>query len=119
MSLSMDPEVHAALTPLIADAPEPPVAGDVDSRRRGVSRLFDRILAARPPVEGVEVDAHTVTADDGAPLTAHWYRPAESNGHAAAVLYLHGGGMIFGLAEMGAMSRVYLSWQRGEDGRDG
>jgi acetyl esterase/lipase len=68
-----------------------------------VSRLFDRILAAQPPVQGVEVDTHTVTAGDGTPLTARWYRPAEPDEHGAAVLYLHGGGMIFGLTEMGAI----------------
>jgi acetyl esterase/lipase len=113
MPLSMDPQVLAALTPLVADAPEPPVAGDVETRRRGVSRIFDRVLAALPPVEGVVVDTHTVTAADGAPLNAHWYRRAESDEQGAAVLYLHGGGMIFGLAEMGAIyahgARAYVA----------
>ena len=40
----------------MAGVPEPPVVGDVESRRSSVSRLFDRVLASQPPVEGVEVD---------------------------------------------------------------
>jgi acetyl esterase/lipase len=65
--------------------------------------MFDYVATTWRPVTGVEVDRHTVTTSDGASLDLTWYHtPASRPG--SAVLYLHGGGMIFGLEHLG---RVY------------
>ena len=103
MALTIDPEVLAGLAPLLVDPPAAPAAGDVEARRRGVARFVEVALAASPEVDGVGVDEYRVTAADGAELGAHWYRPAEPFEAGPAVLYLHGGGMILGLSEMGAI----------------
>jgi acetyl esterase/lipase len=50
---------------------------------------------AQTPPEGVEVSDHRISAADGIELLARWYRPS-AGGSGAAVLYLHGGGMIVG-----------------------
>jgi acetyl esterase/lipase len=49
----------------------------------------------------VDVAHHTVTTTDGAELALTWYTPSESVLPGSAVLYLHGGGMIYSLAETG------------------
>ena len=75
--------------------------------------MFNAVLATRAPIDDVVVEPHTVRAADGTPLPAQWYRPAEPVADGPGVLYLHGGGMIFGLAEMGPMydygSRAYVA----------
>ncbi|MDT5017209.1 MAG: hypothetical protein QOD39_3369, partial [Mycobacterium sp.] len=48
---------------------------------------------------------HTLTAADGAQLDMSWYHTSEEQ-PGSAVLYLHGGGMIFGLEHVGAMYDV-------------
>jgi acetyl esterase/lipase len=50
---------------------------------------------AQPPADDVKITDYEVTTADGVTLLAKWYRrPASDTG--AAVLYLHGGGMIVG-----------------------
>jgi len=50
---------------------------------------------AQPTAGEVEIIDHEVTAADGTGIRARWYRlPSSTN--RAAVLYLHGGGMILG-----------------------
>ena len=50
---------------------------------------------AQPVAAKVDISDHGVTAPDGAALLARWYRQPSSE-TAAAVLYLHGGGMVVG-----------------------
>jgi acetyl esterase/lipase len=50
---------------------------------------------AQPIADKVEIVDHEVTAADGTPLLARWYRLPSSDSR-AAVVYLHGGGMILG-----------------------
>lgn len=59
-------------------------------------------MPTRQPVAGVQMHRYTVDAADGAALTVNWYRPVGPCGGGAA-LYLHGGGMILGLSELGAL----------------
>lgn len=112
MALQIDPQVLAQLGPVIAAAAErePAAVGDVATRRSYAGRMFDQLAASRSPVTGVEVRAYALTAADGAEVALHWYhRPGEAPPGSAA-LYLHGGGMIFGLRELG---RLYDSAARG------
>jgi acetyl esterase/lipase len=105
-TFAFDSQVLAELTPLLAMAkatPQPAI-GDVHSRRRSWTQLFDALAAARAPVPGVESQQHTIVADDGAPVTAYWYHRAGTAQSGPAVVYLHGGGMILSLKETG---RIY------------
>ena len=49
----------------------------------------------------METTKHSVTAGDGTQLDATWYRRSTGEQPGSAVLYLHGGGMIFGLEHIG------------------
>ncbi|HET9875528.1 MAG TPA: alpha/beta hydrolase [Mycobacterium sp.] len=105
MGLQIDPQVLAELTPLLAagaGAPRPAV-GDIATRRINARRMFDQLAAARPPVPEVEVAQYRATAQDGATVPLRWYRPADVPAPGSAALYLHGGGMIYGLSDLGAL----------------
>lgn len=98
MTFSLDPEVETVLTAAFetnGPPPQPPV-GDIEGRRAALNPMLDYFNNhAQPAPAGVEVSDHVVPAPDGTELLARWYRPA-SGGSGAAVLYLHGGGMILG-----------------------
>ncbi|WP_396929920.1 alpha/beta hydrolase [Mycolicibacterium sp.] len=100
MALSLDPELLTLLQPLMDAAAEldPPAIGDVATRRERAIPLFQTLAASRDPVDGVEVSRHTLPTGDGAELDLAWYFPT-SGLSGSAVLYLHGGGMIYSLAE--------------------
>lgn len=92
MALTIDPHVLAGLSRYArADAVSPPV-GDVATRRANSFELFERLAQSRPPVPGVERTEYTTTGYDGADVGLSWFTGAEATG--AAVVYLHGGGMI-------------------------
>jgi acetyl esterase/lipase len=98
MSFSLDAEVAAVLEAALetnGPPPAPPV-GDVQARRVALDAMLEYFNnQAQPPAGDVETTDHEITAADGAPLLARWYRrPSSDSG--AAVLYLHGGGMIVG-----------------------
>ena len=105
MSLQIDPEVLAELAPLMAGAAdrEPPPVGDVATRRANSRRMFGQLTATRPADAGVRVQQFALDTDDGATITLSWYRRAETGQPGSAVLYLHGGGMIFGMGELGPL----------------
>ncbi|HUO39770.1 MAG TPA: alpha/beta hydrolase [Mycobacterium sp.] len=105
MGLQIAPEVAIELGPVMAAAAlaEPPAVGDVATRRLISRLLFEQLAAARPPVAGVQVQKHSLTTGDGAQLGLSWYHPADSAAPGGVALYLHGGGMIFGLSELGAL----------------
>ncbi len=98
MTFSVDPEVGAVLAAAFESngpPPTPPV-GDIDGRRAALNPMLDYFNnQAQTPPEGVEISDHQVPAADGTELLARWYRRS-SGGSGAAVLYLHGGGMIVG-----------------------
>ncbi len=91
-----------ALTEALGESASPPV-GDVEARRRSGHRMLDHIAANAAPVDGVDAQSFSVPGSDGASLNATWYRRSSGEQPGSAVLYLHGGGMIFSLDEMGAM----------------
>jgi acetyl esterase/lipase len=94
----MDAEVAAVLqAALEKNGPPPtPQIGDVQTRRVTLDAMLEYFNnQAQPLADDVKITDHEVTAADGATLLARWYRrPASATG--AAVLYLHGGGMIVG-----------------------
>jgi len=97
MAFTLDPHVQAALAPMVAamaDAAPPPV-GDVRTRRLITEAIMARTAAAQPmPSDVTTVDYHTLAAD-GAQILLRWY-VKDGAAPGAAVLYLHGGGMIMG-----------------------
>jgi acetyl esterase/lipase len=105
MTLGLDPAVKAkmrALSDAVGRSEEAPV-GDVEARRLSGHRMMDHIAATTAPIAGVNTKPLTVPGSGGAELPATWYRSSAAEQPGSAVLYLHGGGMIFSLAEMGGM----------------
>lgn len=101
----MDPEVLRFLQPVMEAAAElePPAVGDVATRRERAVPFFGMLAAGRAPVDGVDVHHHTLTTADGADLPLAWYVPTAGELPGSAALYLHGGGMIYSLAETAPM----------------
>ena len=103
MTTQLHPQLQADLGPLLevsALLPKPAV-GDVAARRVSAKAMFDRLAAARPAVPQVHTERFEAIAEDGTPVPMCWYRSATASG--AAALYLHGGGMIYGLDIVGAL----------------
>jgi acetyl esterase/lipase len=76
--------------------PAAPPVGDVAGRRVALDAMLRYFNNEVQPVAGkIDISDHSVVAPDGATLLARWYRQPSSE-TAAAVLYLHGGGMIVG-----------------------
>ena len=104
MSLTLDPEVQAAIAPLMAAMAgrDPIPVGDCETRRQLINGLLAALTAAVPRPEGVTVTVHEAQAGDGARLALRWYRPtgAPAGTSGPAALYLHGGGMICGSVDI-------------------
>jgi acetyl esterase/lipase len=98
MTFTLDPqvaEVLAAAAERSGPPPTPPV-GDVEGRRTALNAMLQYFNNEAQPVAGkVDISDHSVITPDGATLLARWYRQPSSDSK-AAVLYLHGGGMILG-----------------------
>jgi acetyl esterase/lipase len=105
MALGIDKQVLAEMAPLFAalGEVEPPPIGDVEARRVNGHRMFDLVAAKRVPTTGVDTERHSLTVADGTALDLTWYHPSGTGGPGSAALYLHGGGMIFGLEHIGAL----------------
>src|SRR5690242_7159458 len=103
MALGIDAQILAEMAPLLAELgeSEPAAVGDVAARRISGHRMFDLVGSRRAPIAGVDTEQHTMTAADGTSLALTWYRPAGGEGPGSAALYLHGGGMIFDLEQIG------------------
>jgi acetyl esterase/lipase len=99
MTLALDPEVAAVLAAIAEQSgpmPAPPPVGDVDARRTTLNAMLEHFNnVAQPIASDVDITDHDITSADGATVNARWYRSL-SNPSGAAVLYLHGGGMIVG-----------------------
>lgn len=76
--------------------------GDITSRRQG--RVFiEAVLALDPEVPDVSKTRYTAPSKDGFDVPIFAYRKQLDHDEStlqSAVLYLHGGGMIFGSAEL-------------------
>jgi len=99
MAFALDPQVQAALAPMMAamgDAAPPPV-GDVAARRQITEAIMAQTAAAQPTPANVTITDYNAEATDGARIPLRWYAK-DGTAPGAAVLYLHGGGMIMGSA---------------------
>lgn len=110
MTLRLDPQVDrllAALMEALEETDAPPV-GDVETRRQDGHRMMDLVAASTPPADGVDTELFSVASGDGAELAATWYRRSTTDQPRSAALYIHGGGMIFGLEHVGAMCDIIV-----------
>jgi acetyl esterase/lipase len=105
VNLQIDPGVLTELAPLTAIRAEfePPPIGDVATRRANSQRMSAAFMATRGAIAGVEMQRYAFAAEDGATLTLNWYRRTGTDQPGSAALYLHGGGMIYGMRELGAL----------------
>ncbi len=98
MTFTLNAEVAAVLAAATEQNGPPPAlpAGDVAGRRAALDPMLEYFNnQAQPAASKVDISDHSVIAPDGARLLARWYRQPSSESR-AAVLYLHGGGMIAG-----------------------
>jgi acetyl esterase/lipase len=103
VTLPYDAEVLAELQAKAQPAdPTPPAIGDVATRRRNAKANFDLLAATLTTADGVEVEDFKLTTADGTHLPLTWYRPSGSRQTSSGALYLHGGGMILSLEQVGS-----------------
>jgi len=109
MTLALDPQIAAALAPIMEHAGDAPplAAGDVTGRRTTLDPMLTTINKLEPTAADVTTTDYHLITDDGATLLLRWYT---KNGPqpGSAVLYLHGGGMVLGsvAAWDGPVSRI-------------
>lgn len=109
MTIDLDPQIAAALAPLMQDADDmaPPPAGDVESRRTTITPMITTFNQLEPaPTDVTSTDYHLPTAD-GDSLLLRWYTEKGSQ-PGSGVVYFHGGGVILGSVAMwdGPVSRI-------------
>ena len=98
MALQLDPEIEAALAPMMAVMASMPklAAGDVEGRRTAFSGLLGAMFATLPiPTDVITKDYHTTTTD-GHSLLLRWVTktPGAAGTPTPAVVYAHGGGEL-------------------------
>jgi acetyl esterase/lipase len=110
MALRLDPAVYtelAAVLQALGQTEVPPV-GDVEGRRRSGHRMLDLVAAKTPLPDGVATQTFAVPAGDGTARPATWYRRTTTDQSGSAALYIHGGGMIFGLEHVGGITDLVV-----------
>jgi acetyl esterase/lipase len=99
LSFELDAEVAFSLKAMAdrsGPLPPPPPVGDIESRRSGLNRMLGWANnTAQPVADEVETTDYALTVNGGATILARWYRLPSSDSR-AAVVYLHGGGLILG-----------------------
>jgi acetyl esterase/lipase len=101
MTFTLDPQLATAMEPMLsALPPEPAPVGDWLARRQGVEAAMLQMATTLPPFHGVTRLERETTAADGVRLRLCWYAPADGAKTSAAVLYVHGGGMILGSVDI-------------------
>ena len=79
----------------------PPPAGEVAARLAMLEGIFRYAETARPRADNVTITEHELATPDGATIPLRWYaRRDTADEPGPAALYLHGGGMIAGHADM-------------------
>jgi acetyl esterase/lipase len=98
MTFTPDARVAAVLASAIEQNGPPPAlpVGDVASRRVALDAMLGYFNnQAQPVASKAGIAGHSIVTPDGAALLARWYCQPSGDSR-AAVLYLHGGGMIVG-----------------------
>jgi acetyl esterase/lipase len=98
MTLQLDPEVQAALAPMMAAMASMPklAAGDIEGRRASFPSMLEAMFGALPiPTDVTTKDYHTTTTD-GHSLLLRWISktPSAAGTPTPAVVYAHGGGEL-------------------------
>jgi hypothetical protein len=96
MALKLDPEVEAALTPIIAAMANLPklAAGDIAGRRQSFAGFLEAMFGGLPvPTDVATTDYHTTTSD-GHSLLLRWITKTSGGAGTptSAIVYAHGGG---------------------------
>lgn len=65
--------------------------------------MMDHVAATATPVNDICTERFSLTSSDGTALDATWYRRSMGEPPGSAALFLHGGGMIYGLEHIGMM----------------
>lgn len=95
MPLSIDPEVGAVLSQLIAiTGPDQPFRSIAERRADGSS--YHALISSSPDSADVTSTDFYTNAKDGHSLLLRWYTKSDSTPPGSAVYYIHGGGMIVG-----------------------
>src|SRR4051794_7519992 len=97
MGFRVDQEVERATARLVAELGEgePAPVGDVEARRARTAPWIERLLGSKPVPTDVEWSDHSCRGHDGGSVPLRWYRKRDgATAAGAAVLYIHGGGMI-------------------------
>ena len=98
MPFTLDPEIAAAMAPLMAAKENAPVlaAGDVDGRRAALDPMLAMVNAMNPAPPDVETKDYYTKTPDGHDLLMRFYTKNAATKPSPAVLYMHGGGLILG-----------------------
>lgn len=102
MVLALDPEVATAMAPIIkAMASTPALAsGDVEGRRQRAQTGLAAIINTLPETPSVKRTDHSIPTPDGTSINVAEFRKTGTAKPSKAILYIHGGGMIFGSVDM-------------------
>ncbi|MFJ9908969.1 alpha/beta hydrolase [Streptomyces sp. NPDC101152] len=97
MSLSLDPEIAAALAPMTGAMAgiTPPAVGDVAAQRALWEPIIGAASTAQPFPDDVKTSEYYASAADGTQIKMRWYTK-DSATPGSAVVFFHGGGYIFG-----------------------
>ncbi|MDV6212777.1 alpha/beta hydrolase [Rhodococcus erythropolis] len=101
MPIAFDPEIASALTTaaLATEGFDPPKRGDALALRELINPTFRASYEALDQESNVSTRDLSITASDGAVITARLYTPPiQPSG--SAVVYVHGGGMICGSIDL-------------------
>jgi acetyl esterase/lipase len=98
MALQLDPEIQAALVPLMAvmdGMPKLP-AGDVEGRRTAFAGVLGAMFATLSIPTDVTTKDYYTTTTDGHSLLLRWITktPSAAGTPTPAVVYAHGGGEL-------------------------
>ena len=105
---------EAAATILAYRAANPVTFDTALSIRAVLGPSTSALMSSSPMVPGIEEEAHEIKSHDGQSITIYRYwKKDATNKLTPAVVHMHGGGMVFGDAKMGASLLSSLVAQTG------
>jgi acetyl esterase/lipase len=101
MAYNLDPEIAAALAAAAAQAVNIPVSprGDWRALRDNLTAMMVQMLGTVPQSPDVQITTFSTATTDSTQIELRWYTKTNA-ATGAAVLYVHGGGMILGSAQL-------------------
>ena len=95
---------HGRLTDVAPDLRHPQLYIPMSIRDDTTLRMGRKMMAAMPAgavADGVEVRTESIPTDDGPTIDLVIYEPGERSAPSGALLWIHGGGLVMGNAELG------------------